>query len=103
MTAYHFLSHLSGITVKSQSTTIDNIDAYQQIDEFYQEIRKNIADKFPKIYLQSERMPATVNVQSSRPRSCARQRHRPNAEAETIEDWYRVNVAIPFFITLVRK
>ena len=41
-------------------------------------------------------MAATVNVEPSKPRSCARQQHRPNADAETIEDWYRVNVAIPF-------
>ena len=31
--AYLFLSHSSGITIKLQRTTIDIIDAYQQIDE----------------------------------------------------------------------
>ena len=37
-----------------------------------------------------------MTVEPSKPRSCARQRHRPNAETETIEDWYRVNAAVPF-------
>ena len=106
LTAYHFLSHLTGITVKLQSTTIDIIDAYQQIDEiksFYKEVRKNITDEFHKVYQQSKRMAATVNVEPSKPRSCARQRHRPNADAETIEDWYRVNVAIPFLDHIIQE
>ena len=99
LTAYHFLSHLSGITVKLQSTTIDIIDAHQQINEikeFYREMRRNAANEFQKVYKQCERMAATVDVQPSKPRNCARQRHRPNADVETTESWYRVNVAIPF-------
>lgn len=104
--AYHFLSHLSGITIKLQSTTIDIIDAYQQIEEikaFYSEIRKNIGEEFHKVYEQSERMATAVNVQPSKPRSCGRQRHCPNAEAETTEDWYKVNVAIPFLDHIIQE
>ena len=60
LVAYHFLSHLSGITVKLQSTTIDIIDAYQQIDEinaliFYKEMRKNINEEFHKVYISKVR------------------------------------------------
>ena len=94
---YFFLSHLSGITI---SSITDINDAYQQIDEikiFYSERRKNIDEHFHKIYEKSERMATAVDVQPSKPRSCTRQRHRPSAEAETIEDLYKVNVAIPFF------
>ena len=100
---YFFLSHLSCITVKLQSTTIGIVDAYQQIEEikaFYSEMRKNI-EQFHKVYEQSERITITVDIQPSKPRSCARQRHRPNAVAESIEDWYKVKVAIPFWITCV--
>ena len=96
---YHFLSHLSGITVKLQSSTIDTIDAYQQIAEiktFYKEIRKKTTDKFHEVYEQSERMDAAAGVQPSKPRNCARQRHRPNANTETVEDWYKINVAVTF-------
>ena len=56
---YFFLSLLSGITIKLQSSTMDIVDAYQQIDEikiFYSEMRKNIDEHFHKIYEQSERM-----------------------------------------------
>ena len=48
------------------------------------------------MYQQAERMGASVNVDPSKPRSCARQRNRPNAAAESIDNWYRINVAIPF-------
>ena len=74
--AYFFLSHLSGITIKLQSSTMDIIDVYQQIDEikiFYSEMRKNIDEHFHNIYEQSDRMATTNDVQPSKPRSCARQ------------------------------
>ena len=103
LTAYHFLSHLSGITVKLQSTTIDIIDAYQQINGFYREMRRNASNEFQKVYEQCERMAATLDVQPSKPRNCARQRHRPNADAETIESWYRVNVAVPFMDHILQE
>ena len=48
-------------------------------------------------------MATAVNVQPSKPRSCARQRHRPNADAETIEDWYRINVAVPFLDHIIQE
>ena len=35
-------------------------------------------------------MGVSVNVEPSKPRTCIRQRNRPNAEAETTEEWYRV-------------
>ncbi len=56
-----------------------------------------------KVYLQAERMGESVNVDPSKPRSCARQRNRPNAAAENIEDWYRINVAIPFIDHIITE
>ena len=41
-------------------------------------------------------MAAAVDIEPAKPRTCVRQRNRPNAEAETVEEWYMVNVAIPF-------
>lgn len=96
---YHYLSHLAGISVKLQSSTLDILQAYQEVDEvkqFYKRIRENLQQGFTKIYEQAERMGAAVNVQPSKPRTCIHQRNRPNAQAETVEEWYRVNVAVPF-------
>ena len=97
--AYRFLSHLSGITVKLQSRVLNVVEAYRKIDEvkqFYNEIRKNIDVEFHKVYAQPERMGAAVDVEPCKPRSCSRQRHRANAEAESIEQWFLRNVVIPF-------
>ena len=70
LTAYQFLSHLSGITVKLQSSTLDIIKAFQEIEEiksFYKEIRKDVDVHFHKIYQQAERMAASIDVQPSKP------------------------------------
>ena len=65
LTAYQYLSHLAGITVKLQSSTIDIVEAYKQIDEvkqFHKEIRGNVDIEFHKVYTQAERMAAAVDV-----------------------------------------
>ena len=96
---YNFLSHLSGITLKLQSRSSDIVAAYNQIGDvrsYYTVIRENIDSEFHKIYVQAERMAEAVNVQPSKPRSCGRQINRPNVVTTTIEEWYKVNVAIPF-------
>ncbi len=103
---YQFLSHLAGITVKLQGTEVDIMEAYNQIDDIkscYKTIRENVNIEFHKVYLQAERMGESVNVDPSKPRSCARQRNRPNAAAENIEDWYRINVAIPFIDHIITE
>ena len=96
---YQYLSHLAGISVKLQSTTLDILQAFQEVDKvkhFYKRTGESIQEGFIKIYEQAERLGTAVNVQPSKPRTCIHQRNRPNAEAETVEEWYRVNVAVPF-------
>ena len=78
---------------------MDIVEAYTQIDEvkqFYKEIRGNVDMEFHKVYTQAERMAAAADVESHKPRSCARQRLRPNIDSKTIEEWYRINAALPF-------
>ena len=67
-----------------------------KVKHFYKRTRESIQEVFIKIYEQAERLGTAVNVQPSKPRTCTCQRNRPNAEAETVEEWYRVNVAVPF-------
>ena len=103
---YQLLSHLSGITVKLQSSTIDIVDAYQKVDEvknYYRENRKIIVAQCHVIYEQAERIANAVNANISRPRNCRRQIHRPNAEVEGVEEWYRINVAIPFLDHIISE
>ena len=46
------------------------------------------------MYKQSEIVATAVNVEPTTPRTCARQKNRLNAEAETVEEWYKVNFAV---------
>ena len=99
LTAYQYPSHLAGITVKYNGCTMDIVEAYKQIDEvkqFYKEIRGNVDMEFHKVYTQAERMAAAVDAEPRKLRSCVRQRHRPNIDSKTTEEWYRINAAIPF-------
>ena len=51
---YQYLSHLSGITVKLQSTNLDILEAYQQIDEVKHFYEENIQENFSNVYQQAE-------------------------------------------------
>ena len=99
LTAYQFLSHLSGITVKLQSGTAGIMDAFMSIEEIknvYAEIRTNVNAHFNKIFLQAKRMGDAVQVEPTKCRVSGYQKHRSNASTESVEDHYRVNVAVPF-------
>ncbi|KAL0162330.1 hypothetical protein M9458_041726 [Cirrhinus mrigala] len=100
LTIYQLLSHLTGITVKLQRTSVDIVEAFGMVDEvknIYKELRETIEDDFNQIYEQAIRMAAQVNVQpTSQPRAAGRQTHRENVPAETVKDYYRRNMAIPF-------
>ena len=58
---------------------------------------------FKRVYQQTVCMAAAVNEQPSKPRNCATQRNWPNATADTVEEWYRVNVVIPFLDHIVEE
>lgn len=99
LTVYQVLSHLAGITVKLQSTSIDIIESFSMVDvvkTVYKELRETIEDDFNQIYEQTVRMAAQVNVQPYQPRATGRQTHRENVPAETVTDYYLRNMAIPF-------
>ncbi|KAL6484471.1 hypothetical protein MHYP_G00065160 [Metynnis hypsauchen] len=99
LTVYQVLSHLTGITVKLQSTSLDIIEAFSMVDEVksvYKELRENIIDDFNQIYEQAVRMAAQVNVEPTQPRAAGRQKHRENVPAEGVKEDYLRNMAIPF-------
>ena len=96
---YQFLSHMAGITITSQGRMMDIVDAYNQIDRvftYYKFIRNNVDSEFHKVYAHAERMATSVDTEHCKPRSCARQTNRPNVATLTVEEWYKINVAIPF-------
>ena len=98
LTAYQYLSHLAGITVKLQKRTLDIIEAYEEITEIskvYKDERKNIDAGFAKIFDQSIRIADKVGSTVGMPRIASRQQHCSNAAATTPCKYFQINVAIP--------
>ena len=76
LTAYQYLSHLAGITVKLQKRTLDIIEAYEEITEIskvYKDERKNIDAGFAKVFDQSIRIGDKVGSTVGMPRIASRQ------------------------------
>ena len=71
MTVYQYLSHLAGITVKLQKTTLDIVAAHEMVAEVadtYKEERRDIDEGFEKIFSHSIRMAEKVCSEVSMPR-----------------------------------
>ena len=99
LTAYQLLSHLEGITVKLQSSSLDFIEAHDMIKEVkgvYAELRSTIDLHFHKFYEHAVRMAASVNVIPTMPRVTGKQCHRVNAPSDSVESHYLWNTVIPF-------
>ena len=41
-------------------------------------------------------MAAAIDAELCKPRNCGRRKNYPNVVTSTIEEWYKINVAIPF-------
>ena len=98
MAVYQYLSHLSGITVKLQKTSLDIIKAHELVNEVnavYKEERRDVDSGFSKIFQQSIRLAERVGAEVSMPRIARLQQHRSNPEASSPEDYFRKSVAIP--------
>ena len=52
--------------------------------------------QFEKVFQQAVRPATSCGTEPCKPWACGRQQHRANAEATTVEAWYRANVAIHF-------
>ena len=72
LTVYQYLSHLEGITIKLQSTSLDIAHAFRLVEEVkdvYQSLRETVAKYFTKIYDQAVRMADKIDVQPAKPRT----------------------------------
>ena len=104
LTMYQYLSHLSGVTVQLQSTTLDIIEAYGMIDEIkavYKAERQNVDNSFQVIYNQSLAMAEKVGITPLMPRVASRQQHCSNIAAESVSDYFKKNMVIPFLDHIV--
>ena len=52
-------------------------------------------DFHKRLYQEAVRLGELVGVTESSPRLAGRQQHRPNIHADTMTDYYRLNLTIP--------
>ena len=96
---YIYLNHLAGPTVRFQGKALDIIGAYAEIENIkktYYEERRNIEIRFHYVYEVAVELARLVNVEPDMPRIVQRQKYKNNNPANTPEEYYRRNIAIPF-------
>ena len=106
LTVYQVLSHLAGIAIKLQSTSLDTVQAYRMVEDVkdtYKTLRESIETDFSTSYEQAFRMAAAVEVELAKPRGAGQQKHRTNAPAETVQQYYLKNMAIALVDHVVRE
>ena len=67
-----------------------------ETEEYYRDLRGDMETQFEKVFQQAVRLATSCGTEPCKPRACGRQQHRANAEATTVEAWYRVNFATHF-------
>ena len=97
---------MTDVTTKLQGRAVDIVAAYQMIlaiTDTYKAERAGVENGFEKVYQQAVRMACQVGTQPSHPYSHqdTRQQHRTNTPAETSEQYYRRNCAVPFLDHIV--
>ena len=97
-TTRSILAYVQPLSTSLQSNTKDMIKAKAEIDHIInalEEQRLNIDTFHRQLFAEMTATADAVNVVAAAPRSVNRQRHRANAPAETVEEYYRRNCCIP--------
>ena len=64
--------------------------------DVYLDLRENVDTNFAQVYEQAVEKAESVGVAASKPRVVGRQANKSNNQSTSIEQHYRVNMAIPF-------
>jgi len=102
MILYDFLSHLAGVTVKLQGVSMDIIKAYDEIEEVkstYRTLLDNVDQEFSETSKKAVEIAHEVNVEPSMPRIVGHQ----TTPAQNPEEYYRVNVTLPFLSHIISE
>ena len=92
------LSHLEGITVILQSTSLDIIKGFHLVEEvkvLYNDLRETADGNFFKIYDQAVRFAEKVEVQPDKSRMAERMEDRATAPADNVKHQFLQNITIP--------
>ena len=66
-------------------------------------VRQKIEEKHAKWFQEACRISEKLDITMQKPRTCQVQCNRANTPAETVEDYYRRNLTIPFLDHLIKE
>lgn len=99
------LAYVQHISTSLQSNTKEMISAVTEIERVIrtlEEQRQNVDHFHQDLYKAMVATATSVNVQPAAPRIVNRQRHRTNAPAENVEEYYKRNVCIPMMDEIIQ-
>ena len=108
LVAKNSLELVKPLATKLQKKDQDILQAYNMIDttvDNVKELRKNINSEIHEWYADAERISNDVGCEISVPRIAGRQTNRANSviQGGTTEDYYRMNIAVPFIDHLLQE
>ena len=100
------LGYTRGLAVKLQGHYVDAVRAHRDI-EFVKSVlkgcRSNVQDFHKRLYQEAVRLGELVGVTEPSPRLAGRQQHRQNIHADTMTDYYRLNLTIPLLDHIITE
>ncbi len=98
------LSYLKGAVVKVQGKDQDLVSGMSIIDKCCTELkseREDIDSYSGRVFRHSSRLAQQSNIQIQKPRTNPRQQHRSNPDSTSVEEYFKITVAIPFLDHLI--
>lgn len=95
-----------GMTVKMQHVEQDYSSAMSYVTttrDTVQSYRDNVDAQHSVWYQQAKTIAESLDIEIKKPRTCGRQTHRSNVPADSVEDYYRKSVTIPFLDHLLEE
>ena len=105
------LAYTSSITTRLQSRRFDIVKAYEEIHlviSTLEKIRNEVDEFHHDCFVYAKELSIKLGLEKKMPRTCQRQRFRQNAvgtsnlsQEESAEEYFRINVTIPFLDQVV--
>ena len=100
------LTFVKGLTAKMQGSCNDILGVFSDIKDVTKtlsSVRLKIEEKHAKWFQEACRISEKLDITVQKRRTCQLQRNRANTPAETVEDYYRRNLTIPFLDHLINE
>ena len=100
------LAYTKGVTVKLQSSSIDAMKAYKDIEHVrttVETIREDVDVQHKQWFNAASELAEQMDIDIKKPRTCGRQKHRENYSTVSPEDYYKQSVTIPFLDHLCQE